>query len=169
MEEISYSIWLMPEGELKKRVYSIIKEHHEKYGSPLFEPHITLIGSFGGDEQELKNKTKILASKLKPFTVTLDKVSYLDEFFRSLFFTVKKTPDFLEARKKALKVFGLPQEKYLPHMSLIYGNFDAEDKKETSKKIGKFSGGFEVRKIYLVTNDEKSLVWTVKGGCSLGD
>ncbi len=166
--DFSYSIWLMPEGEMKKRVWSIIKTHHEKYNSPLFEPHVTLIGGFIGKEKEMKNKAEMLASKLNTFTVKIEGISYLDEFFRSLFFKVEKGLELLEARKRAEKVFCLKKEAYMPHMSLVYGNFELKDKQEMMKNIDHgFSAEFKVKKIHIVTNDEKNFVWTVKESYNL--
>lgn len=50
---MSYSIWLIPDGEVYKTVSSIIQNIAKEYGGPLFEPHITLLGGFGERKRTL--------------------------------------------------------------------------------------------------------------------
>ena len=40
----TYSIWLMPHGKCANSVSKIINNIGKKYNTPIFEPHVTLIG-----------------------------------------------------------------------------------------------------------------------------
>ena len=159
--KFSYSIWLMPTGTVNEKLSPIISKLSAKYNSPKFQPHVTLIGGFTGDEQDLINKTEILSKKLKCFVVKLPNVHYLDQFFRSLFICVEKTPELMNAVKVARGVFGLPENKdYIPHLSLMYGDFTKEIKEVIIKDIGKdFSTSFRANKIHLVFNNEQDNIW----------
>jgi hypothetical protein len=54
-----YSIWAMPEldSPLAARVAALIQELSSQYGTPNFEPHVTVLGGFGEpqglDEEEV--------------------------------------------------------------------------------------------------------------------
>lgn len=160
--EFSYSVWLMPTGAVNEKLSSIISNLSKKYGSPKFQPHVTLIGGFTSDEKELISKAEQLAELLNLFEVKLTSVHCLDEFFRSLFIVVEKTPELMNSMKIARGIFGLTENKdYTPHLSLIYGDFTKEIKDVIIKDIGKdFNMSFRIDKIYLVFNNEKDNIWT---------
>ena len=40
----TYSIWLMPDGKCASSVSKIINDISKKYNTPIFKPHVTLIG-----------------------------------------------------------------------------------------------------------------------------
>lgn len=153
----------MPAGRTKEKLSKIISSLSKKYSSPTFRPHVTLAGGIAGSEKELTRKAEKLSKTLKPFTVHLGRVRYLDEFFRSLFIAVKKTPEYMDAYEKSREVFDLPENHgYLPHMSLIYGDFSRATKEEIIKKTGRnFHESFEARRIFFVFNNEKEKKWTV--------
>jgi 2'-5' RNA ligase len=156
----SYSIWLMPEGAINEKLSEIILGIGQKHNSPKFSPHVTLVGGFDGEENKLILKAEKLAKLLKPFKVKLTRVTYLDEFFRSLFILVEKTPEFLESVSKAREIFDFHKTN-IPHLSLIYGNFSEETKLKIIKDIGnEFNIEFDVKYIHLVINNEKEKVWT---------
>ena len=63
---ISYSIWLMPEGGIKDALQNKIMTCCSDFGGSIFEPHVTLIGSFLGDEKKLIGKTRRISKKYNP-------------------------------------------------------------------------------------------------------
>ena len=158
----SYLIWIMPGGVVKRKFSRIINSLSKKYNSPRFVPHVTLLGSFEGIETELIIKAEKYSKLIKPFEVNLTKVACLNEFFRSLFILVKKNKNVIKNHEIGRKLFGMPSKKYLPHLSLIYGNFDKKTKKVMIKAIGeKFNSKFKVNSIYLVRKDEVDTTWTI--------
>ena len=116
---LSYSIWLMPEGNTKNKLTTLIEKLRLEYGGPNFEPHVTLIGGFVKEEKVLLEKTEQLASRLSQFTVSIKGASFHDEFFRSFFLNVEQTPEFLKARRIACDIFDFEETDYIPHMSLF--------------------------------------------------
>ena len=85
----SYSLWFMPCKEQNIILENKIETLANQYGGPKFVPHITLLGSFVDDESILLKKTENLSKKIRSFKIVLDQVSYLNEFFRSLFIEIK--------------------------------------------------------------------------------
>lgn len=159
----TYSLWLIPTGEVYNKFTGIISQLSEKYHSPNFEPHVTLIGAVTGTEEELLIKTAQLANLIKSFKIKLDKVDYFAERHKALLIRVEKTDELIEANKIATETFNLPQDsKYMPHSSLLYGDFSPETKEEIIKNLGKeFSDEFEAKSVclYFTTGDEDEENW----------
>lgn len=127
----------MPKGEAYDKLNNLISRLGIEYNAPYFEPHVTLIGAVSGSEEDILSKTSKLALAIKPYKIELEKVDYLDEYFRCLFLRVKQTKDVMNANLEAKAIFnkqGTPD--YMPHLSLMYGNFSSKTKKEIIKKIG---------------------------------
>jgi hypothetical protein len=46
-----YSLWLMPIGDIYRRLSETISQLSSEYGTPNFQPHITLLGELSEDEE----------------------------------------------------------------------------------------------------------------------
>ena len=151
MSTATYSLWLMPIRDLYNKFATIVDTLSIKYASPKFEPHVTLLGSITTTEKEILEKTQKLARSIDSYTVNLTTVEYEDYYFRSLFVKAKKTPEVIDANRKAKEIFGMQtNQEYMPHLSLLYGDFSSTIKKEIIKKIGTdFISIFEVKSIHL--------------------
>ena len=56
----------MPEGGIKDALQNKIMTCCSDFGGSIFEPHVTLIGSFLGDEKKLIGKTRRISKKYNP-------------------------------------------------------------------------------------------------------
>ena len=126
-------IFLLDMAHTRDETYRGLKEITDrlsrKFASPSIEPHVTLIGGFSGDFEHFIYSAETLSKQIKPFTVKLGHPVYLDEFFRSLFIHIEKTPQLLNAYDLACETYKnmgilFDPQGYLPHMSLLYGNLD---------------------------------------------
>lgn len=151
----------MPTGEVYEKLNSLISQLSEKYNAPYFEPHITLISEILGLEKEIVSKTDQLASVVQPYRIEFSRVEYLDEYFKCLFIRVKETDAIMRANQKARKIFGRETDsQYIPHLSLVYGDFSPQTKKEIIREIGReFNLGFDVDRIHLFSTNGKPEVW----------
>lgn len=163
MKTMGYSLWFMPEGEVYKKFSGVIADLSREYSSPKFKPHITLIGQRVEPEEEIIEKTEKLSFLISPFKLRLTTIDYQDYYFRALFVKVEKTEELLEANKKAKEIFQIKDtEKYLPHLSLIYGNFPESLKKKIIQEIGQdFSCEFQARSIHLFKTDGGADAWKI--------
>jgi 2'-5' RNA ligase len=156
-----YSLWLMPSEDVYNRLAELISQLSKKYSTPNFEPHATLIGKIIASQDDIINKTLQLATIVKPFTILLTKTQYLDEYFKFVFIKVEETDDLMKVNLEARKIFkreGDPE--YMPHLSLIYGNFSSETKQKIIKFVGKeFNLNFDVRSIHLVSTNGEPEDW----------
>jgi 2'-5' RNA ligase len=141
----------MPSGKLLTRLTKIIDELSFDQPTLRFEPHVTLLGGFVGSQPSLSSKTRQLASCVEPYEIQLGEIDYLDEFFRSLFIRVAPTRPVLEANRKARLIFNRHQgPEYLPHLSLMYGEFPSSAKEQIIARLGsEIQGRFIVCAIHL--------------------
>ncbi len=159
--KISYSIWLMPTLNEKDIFQLKINELARRYNGPFFKPHVTLLSSFFGEEKLLMKKARGLARKINSFKVHFLSPTYLNEFFRCIFVKVDFNNDLKTVRGIASKHFEYKDNNYIPHLSLLYGNFGEKLKKKIVRNINSFPSSFVVNHIYLAQNDEKQLKWRV--------
>lgn len=147
----TYSLWLMPSERLYEQLHSLIQQLSKPYGTPEFEPHVTLIGSITGDLETIILNSAKLASTVPHYEIVLDAIGHRDEFYRCLFAHVQHTDAVLNAHIHARDVFeNTTTEKYMPHMSLMYGTLDTRIKKRIIKTIGTaLQGTFTAEMIHL--------------------
>lgn len=146
-----YSLWLMPEGQTALRLQKLIARLSHEYSTPRFEPHVTLIGECDMSETAVLAKTKELASKIQPFDIRLNRIEYLDRYFQCVFIKAEKTHHLMKTRACAWALFGKKKdEKYMPHLSLIYGNLPPQVKQSIVQAAGDtLELQFRVEKICL--------------------
>ncbi len=158
---IGLSLWLQPSGELYTELSTTISQLSKQYATPVFPPHVTLLGDLIGDEKEIISQAQQLASRLRPFQVTLTTVDYLDVYFRCLFLRAEETPALLQANRAARSIFHREQDpKFMPHLSLLYGNFAVETKKQMIESIGQdFNKTFSVNSLHLLSTNGEPKDW----------
>ena len=158
----------MPKKEVYVKFATLIEDLSEKYGSKLFEPHVTVLGDIAGDEQDVIAKAHIAVTGHKPFEVNLTSAGYTNEFFRQLFVKAEKSEQLFKLHKDARKVYGMPsKDAYAPHLSLLYGEHPTATKEETIKEIGKdFGDTFMADAIYVVLSSKDVPIeeWNVVEG-----
>lgn len=126
-----YSLWLVPDARLispdqKTDVeYNLRRSMHEladEYKTPIFEPHVTLLGGIDGTVESVHQSVQKLAEKLSPFEVEFEKLGSRGTYFQYLFAEIKQTENIMRANAVAQEIFGL-KGTYFPHLSLIYSHF----------------------------------------------
>lgn len=156
MRSDGYTLWLMPTGEQYNKFADLIRRLGQEYDAPVFQPHITLLGEFPQTEEEAMRLTQSLVTNQKPFPISLREIDYQEYHFRALFVKVDRTPPIVNLHERAKKLFSMEQiPPYMPHLSLLYGNYPVEVKKEIIKAIGQDqTTTFEARAIYLIKGGE---------------
>jgi 2'-5' RNA ligase len=130
---IGHSLWMCPSGATKAAYSSIISDMASELGTFEFTPHITLVAAIMTDVDDVVARTKALASELAPYTFKLDDLSQKDAYFQCVFAKMAATQEVVEANALARTFFEERQSDpdYIPHMSLVYGDFDQSKKDES--------------------------------------
>ena len=102
-----------------------------------------------------------MATLIRPYKIDLTTVDYLDVYFRCLFLKVKGTKHVMEANSTARAIFNRQQDaEYMPHLSLLYGDFSLEVKEKIIASIGsEFNMSFEVKSIHLCSTNGEPKDW----------
>ncbi len=162
MAEIKrYALWLRPENEAHERFQALIAILSRRYHAPLFEPHITLLGGITGTDAEVTAKTARLAVEIEPFEVQLTTMDYRDEYYRCLYVKAVPTNTLREAHHLARRWFEPASgDEYLPHLSLLYGDFSAQEKEKILAEIGRgFNSTFHVNRLALYATEQAPEKW----------
>ncbi len=150
-----YSLWLMPKGRAYDKFSGLIKKLAAENNSPVFEPHITILDATMLPEDEIIRRTEKLVHGQKTFTITLQNIDYQDYFFRTLFVRAKITNQLLLLRKKVAEVFEMDLPPYMPHLSILYGDFPQVVKNKIIENIGRDqTTSFELRSVILMKGGE---------------
>jgi len=157
----TYSLWLEPSGDIAFRLQERIKKLSEKYETPFFSPHVTLLGGLNTRETELVTLANTLASSLDPFELVLTKAGYEDKFYRSLYVHVEATNHLKEIHRMARQLFDVNYEdNFVPHLSLMYGELSPKEKERILNVMGReFHIRFPVKSIVIMQTDGEPDQW----------
>jgi len=160
-QQNTYSLWLRPFGDIAYKLQQRIQKLSKKFDTPLFEPHVTLLGGLHAGETELTQLTETLAGSLHPFDLVMTRAGYLDTYFQSLFVHIKKSDELMNARNRAERLFDTESEgSFMPHLSLLYGNLDRNEKERILNVMGReFHIRFTVHNILLVDTTGQPENW----------
>ena len=123
-----YSLWLVPESgtETHQLLDKFVRNVATQYQTPIFDPHVTLLGGVEGKEQDMREKTLTLAEQLAPYEIQLGEIGSSATYFQILFSRVQETSAMMNAHAAAQKVFAVDKGYYVPHLSLAYGDLSNE-------------------------------------------
>ena len=161
MKGKGHSLWLMPTGEAYDKLSGLIKRLVEEYNAPFFEPHVTLLGEAMQSEEDVLRRSEQLASGQKPFPIVLNTVDYQDFYFRALFVRAERTDPLQALNDRAKEVFEMQDiPDYMPHLSLMYGNFPQAVKECIIKAIGRDQATeFTVNSLHIFKTDGEVNAW----------
>ena|SRR3989344_948024 len=144
---MAYSIWIIPTEPVFSKLQQTVNELAVKYHSPTFTPHLTLIS--GGIDQELPEIQKIIQGavmQVKQLTLSLDSVSFSTTYYQSVFVRVTSTAQLMQLNLDLKKLLNLPNDVFMPHISLIYGDYDMA----TREKV---ASGVKLRNLSFIANE----------------
>ena len=129
-----YSLWLEPKGKEYDELKNIIVDFSVETQSPLFDPHVTLLGGITMPVEKIMEKMKILIERKRTITLSLTAIDSTDLYYKSVFLECEKTNELMELNHEAQKLFAQAQE-YNPHLSLLYSNISQIKKDLLLEKI----------------------------------
>jgi 2'-5' RNA ligase len=161
MQANGHSLWLMPTGKAYETFSGLIKKLAEAYQAPVFEPHVTLLGGLMHAGDEILRWAAHLVSGQQPFSILLRTVDYQDVYFRALFVRAERTEPLQAFYIRAQELFAMQDiSEYLPHLSLMYGNFPQPVKEHIIKAIGRdHTTEFTVSSVHVFNTDGEANTW----------
>jgi 2'-5' RNA ligase len=131
-----HSLWLMPEGDDREGLATLIDRLAARLGTAAFAPHVTLLPGLSGPEAEVLDRAHVIAAELRPLPLAFSGIDGTEAPFRCLFFRVVASTALWEAHALAARLFGRePEEAFDPHLSLVYGALDARLRAELRREL----------------------------------
>ena len=158
---LSYSIWVIPSGDLLAELKKIIYNLSSVFESIIFIPHVTLLCGFVGHESRLLEKAERLARGITYFDIKFKKIEFSEDFFQTFFIRVAYNNGLKKVKDFASSQFSFYDDNSIPHLSLAYGTKELILKKDLKKTIKINFEGFTAKSIYLAYNDEINYKWKV--------
>jgi 2'-5' RNA ligase len=151
----------MPGGEVCDRLTLILHRLSARLDAPEFSPHVTLLGRCVGERRDLIRQSAQVAAALRPFTIRLEDIDFRDEYFRALFVHAVLRGPLRNAHQAACQAFNRRREPaFMPHLSLLYGNFPQSLKEELIAEIGpRLDVQFKVRSLHLFRTHGEPRHW----------
>jgi hypothetical protein len=163
-----FSLWLPLEGLARGRVSALVADLAQAHGAAAFEPHVTVFGRLDGRPEDLTRALARLALVSAPFDVRLTDAGVEDTFFRALYVRAEG-PGLHTLRARAAAAFGVTDDAYHPHASLLYADLPAEVKERVLDRIGRrFGLPFEARRLEIWDTGGPVEAWTRVSRATLG-
>lgn len=136
-----YCIWItFDSSNLLENISTLA----QKYNSPVFQPHCTLIGKTDVSLPRLKSAIINLMNYYKPIIVHPIIISYTDNLWRALYIVLKEKQVLTNWHKHLCDSLSINYDKdFLPHISLMYNSVSVSEKK-------KISGDMQLKTAYKI-------------------
>ena len=122
MKGAGFSLWIVPEGDVRRRLAALIAELARRFGGPVFDPHVTLLAGLPGPAESVIARAEEVMRVSNPFPVRFVGPELGNSYFRSLYLRVEPRPELLALHAAARDAFGRTEEPpFFPHLSLMYG------------------------------------------------
>lgn len=140
MRAVGFSLWLVPEGEVRARLAQRIETLARRFGTQVLEPHVTLLGGVERPERDVREACAVLARSLAPLVIRLGPLDALDEYFKCVFAPVEENRALHRARAAAQEALGARPAGFMPHLSLVYGSLAASERAKALREGAAASG-----------------------------
>ncbi len=149
-----YSLWLVPENNVYQEFETIISEFAQKTGSPTFTPHMTLHGPVESTDEQVVAAVTEAAQNMSPFVLEIGDVECSTTYFQCVFARLKTSASLLDAHLKLRTALNFQDPHvFMPHASLVYGDFDMTERVRIAQEITVKNKAFEARAITIVRAD----------------
>ncbi len=155
---IGCSVWLIPEKNNAKKITPIISSLSQKFGTPLFEPHITLAKGIK-NTKKLPAQFKEFFKDVFPFELNITGINTDKHYFKCVFFEIEKTLLLNNLRKKADTYFDVVERVYTPHLSLLYSDISIEERSLAVHSITTDLKTLQIKKAKLYLTSGKIYEW----------
>lgn len=143
-----HTLWLAPKGAAYDRYSTLIDKLSCEFGTPRFDPHITLLPGLTGSVDEISHCIHAFAEDIKPFAVTLMETAVTERYFQRLFVKVEASTELMQLHHLAAKHLAQSRPTpFQPHLSLLYGDETIDD--DRLLIVPDASGSFEIASIEL--------------------
>lgn len=129
------SIWLMPSAGDRALLADIVDDLARRFGSPLFEPHLTLAGDLPDPPETYVAMLERLAASCSRFAQPVEDIVVTDAYFRSFYAKFKRSAELDRLKQCCVDDLGGNLSEFMPHVSLLYGPVPEPGKSEAAAEL----------------------------------
>ena len=159
MAIVKYSIWIIPPEPIFSQLSRIINETSYKYNSPVFEPHLTILGNIDHELGEIKQTVEKIVSDLDDLNLSFGPVSFSTTYFQSVLIRINSTAKLMQLHFDIKKLLKNENIVYMPHISLMYGNHDMETREKIALGINLRLNPFISKQIVIIPEKPEPEDW----------
>lgn len=138
------SIWLMPAESDAALLRGIVAELSARFGTPAFEPHLTLAGDLHGSWGAYVPLLDGLAEASASFSQPVEKVVLTDAYFRAFYAAFARSPALDRLKRLCVAATGGSIDDFTPHVSLLYGKVDETGKAVAAEEVERRLSGARI-------------------------
>ncbi len=153
MQKRKYGFWIIPENDLYNELNSIIRKYSIVHKTPIFVPHLTLHGVVSSTDEEVVEVVRKVVKSLTPFNLELGQAEFSNTYYQCVFARVKTSASLFNANAAINNGFKVEKQVFMPHMSLVYGDFTVEEREKIAHEITIDNKFFEANKVSIVRAD----------------
>jgi len=122
MNGVGFSLWLVPAGQVRRRLAALIESLARRFGGPVFAPHVTVLAGVRETEGDVAARAEQILGGSSPLPLRFTGLESADTYFRALHLRVETTDALLALHRAARDAFARRDDPpYVPHLSLVYG------------------------------------------------
>ncbi|KAI8617198.1 RNA ligase/cyclic nucleotide phosphodiesterase [Chytriomyces sp. MP71] len=132
------SLWIGPPkgSKLDRALTEVVKHYSAELGTPVWEPHITLLGSVLASPEEALTTITDAVKDVTPFDVPLVDIVTKDFFFQCIMAKAAENNALMSLNASLRNLYPPPNnEPFWPHLSLVYGDLELDVKTRVCNEI----------------------------------
>ncbi len=128
------AFWLVPAPREREFFASLIEEFARRFDSPVFEPHLTLVGGIANHDRTLQAFRK--RSVNARCELEIEGVHFSERYTKTLFVCFHLSDELRELRNAITQALDLESEDdFDPHLSLLYKKMPPAEQEELARSI----------------------------------
>lgn len=139
------SLWLLAATPDEADFITEIETLARRHVSPVFHPHLTLLGDIPADPAALGAQARAIAAAAPAFVAEVQDIVTSDAYYRSFYAGFAIEPALARLRAAAIATFARDPGPFTPHVSLLYGPVDPEAKAASAAATRQAWNGRRVR------------------------
>lgn len=167
-----HSIWLMPAQDDEVLLQETVAGLAARFGAPVFRPHLTLVEDMARGVGDLTPKTTEIAAGIAGFSAMVRDIDVSELYYRSFYASFEPAGPLLELKKRAIaRIESDRLDAFMPHISLLYGVADSQEKRAARKMVAERLVGRQIRfdRICVVASAKEIPIaeWAIRSSVSL--
>ncbi len=144
--------WIQSDSSTQAAFQSEIDRLAEKYSTPTFEPHLTLVSGFMSEPAEFARSVEEIVSAVQLPTLACTRIGISTTPFQCVFARIQEAPELLELYlllRDRLKTN--EQGFFMPHVSLMYNVASIQERWNIASSIALPQQTYPAAKVVVAT------------------